>query len=203
MWNAETSNFNLFECKSSRKSNIVRTCFIVLFINCIWKGLQLITFHLIPIKLTRFFSYYCKTVEHVSLDIIANNWIMENSSYRRDWPSSSPQTNWLIWHHFKRKYFLFVFEKRPIPVTGAIMASTSRSAALPDWILFPFVVITYQFTQILSFIFSDLSRNKLTELPQECTDYFLLERLLLYNNSIRTIPDSIVYMQTLHFLDLR
>ena len=144
MRNAKTSNFNLFECKISTKSNIVRICFIVLFINCIWKGLKLITFHLIPIKLTRFFSYYCETVEHVSLDIIANNWI-----------------------------------------------------------LFPFVLITYQFTQILSFIFSDLSRNKLTELPQECTDYFLLERLLLYNNSIRTIPDSIVYMQTLHFLDLR
>ena len=51
--------------------------------------------------------------------------------------------------------------------------------------------------------FSDLSRNKLTELPQECTDYFLLERLFLYNNTIRAIPESIVYMQSLQFLDLR
>ena len=50
--------------------------------------------------------------------------------------------------------------------------------------------------------FSDLSRNKLTELPQECTDYFSLERLVLYHNTIRSIPDSIVYLQSLQFLDL-
>ena len=49
---------------------------------------------------------------------------------------------------------------------------------------------------------SDLSRNKLTELPQECTDYFSLERLVLYHNTIRSIPDSIVYLQSLQFLDL-
>jgi len=48
----------------------------------------------------------------------------------------------------------------------------------------------------------DLSRNKLTELPQECTDYFSLERLVLYHNTIRSIPDSIVYLQSLQFLDL-
>lgn len=53
-----------------------------------------------------------------------------------------------------------------------------------------------------SSFFTDLSRNKLTELPQECTDYYSLERLVLYHNSIRSIPDSIVYLQSLQFLDL-
>jgi len=48
----------------------------------------------------------------------------------------------------------------------------------------------------------DLSRNKLSELPPECTDYFSLEKLVLYHNTIRTIPDSVVYLQSLRFLDL-
>jgi Leucine-rich repeat (LRR) protein len=42
----------------------------------------------------------------------------------------------------------------------------------------------------------------LTELPQECTDYYSLERLVLYHNSIRAIPDSVVFLQSLQFLDL-
>ena len=59
------------------------------------------------------------------------------------------------------------------------------------------------FDEIFFFFWiSDLSRNKLTELPQECTDYFSLERLVLYHNTIRSIPDSIVYLQSLQFLDL-
>merc|ERR1719225_1189175 len=48
----------------------------------------------------------------------------------------------------------------------------------------------------------DLSKNKLTELPQECTDYYSLERLVLYHNFIRSIPDSVIYLQSLQFLDL-
>ena len=52
------------------------------------------------------------------------------------------------------------------------------------------------------FFLTDLSRNKLTELPQECTDYYSLERLVLYHNSIRSIPDSVIYLQSLQFLDL-
>ena len=54
----------------------------------------------------------------------------------------------------------------------------------------------------LLLFFADLSRNKLTELPPECTDYWSLERLVLYHNAIRSIPDSIVYLQSLQFLDL-
>ena len=50
--------------------------------------------------------------------------------------------------------------------------------------------------------FADLSKNKLTELPQECTDYYSLERLVLYHNFIRSIPDSVIYLQSLQFLDL-
>ena len=55
---------------------------------------------------------------------------------------------------------------------------------------------------IYFFFFADLSKNKLTELPQECTDYYSLERLVLYHNFIRSIPDSVIYLQSLQFLDL-
>ena len=55
----------------------------------------------------------------------------------------------------------------------------------------------------LCFLISDLSRNKLTELPQECTEYYSMERLILYHNMIRTIPDSVIHLHSLQFLDLR
>ena len=55
----------------------------------------------------------------------------------------------------------------------------------------------------LNFLISDLSRNKLTELPQECTEYYSMERLILYHNMIRTIPDSVIHLHSLQFLDLR
>ena len=48
-----------------------------------------------------------------------------------------------------------------------------------------------------------MSRNKLTELPDECTDFASLEKLVLYHNTIRSIPDSVAYLQSLIFLDLR
>ncbi len=56
--------------------------------------------------------------------------------------------------------------------------------------------------QIYSF-FSDLSRNKFVELPPECTSFRSLERLLLYHNSIRAIPEEVVHLRALKYLDLR
>ena len=49
----------------------------------------------------------------------------------------------------------------------------------------------------------DLSRNKLLEVPGECTRYRSMERLLLYHNTIKSIPDNIVSLASLMYLDLR
>ncbi len=57
--------------------------------------------------------------------------------------------------------------------------------------------------QFSLFFTSDLSRNKLSELPAECTDFASLEKLILYHNSIRAIPETVVCLQSLQFLDLR
>ena len=58
-------------------------------------------------------------------------------------------------------------------------------------------------TKILFLFITDLSRNKLTELPSECTDFASLERLILYHNTIRAIPDTVTCLQSLQFLDIR
>jgi len=49
---------------------------------------------------------------------------------------------------------------------------------------------------------ADLSRNKLVEVPNECTNYYSLERLLLYHNIIKSIPDNISALQSLVYLDI-
>jgi len=49
---------------------------------------------------------------------------------------------------------------------------------------------------------ADLSRNKLVEVPTECTNYYSLERLLLYHNIIKSIPDNISSLQSLVYLDI-
>ena len=49
---------------------------------------------------------------------------------------------------------------------------------------------------------ADLSRNKLTELPTECTYFPSLEKLILYHNIIKSIPDSLGCLQSLQYLDL-
>ena len=41
------------------------------------------------------------------------------------------------------------------------------------------------------------------EVPGECTDYKSLERLLLYHNTIRSIPETISSLQSLQYLDIR
>lgn len=51
--------------------------------------------------------------------------------------------------------------------------------------------------------FPDMSRNKLVELPVECTEFEVLERLVLYHNTIKGIPETVACLQSLQFLDLR
>ncbi|XP_063245064.1 leucine-rich repeat and calponin homology domain-containing protein isoform X2 [Bacillus rossius redtenbacheri] len=51
-------------------------------------------------------------------------------------------------------------------------------------------------------VFADLSKNRFVELPVEITEFYFLEKLLLYHNIIRNIPDTVVYLQCLRYLDL-
>ena len=41
------------------------------------------------------------------------------------------------------------------------------------------------------------------EVPTECTCYHSLERLLLYHNTIKNIPDNIISLNSLMYLDIR
>lgn len=50
---------------------------------------------------------------------------------------------------------------------------------------------------------SDLSRNRLSELPAEVCLFVSLESLNLYQNCIRYIPEAIVNLQSLTFLNIR
>lgn len=52
-------------------------------------------------------------------------------------------------------------------------------------------------------LITDLSRNRLCELPEDLTGFPFLETLLMYHNSLRTIPESIRGLHSLSFLDLR
>lgn len=50
---------------------------------------------------------------------------------------------------------------------------------------------------------TDLSKNKLSELPNEITRFTALEKLNLYHNVIRFIPETVMYLQCLTYLDIR
>lgn len=50
--------------------------------------------------------------------------------------------------------------------------------------------------------FQDLSRNRLTEFPAEISDFVMLERLDLYHNALRSLPDLSV-LRALQYLNLR
>ncbi|XP_037928211.1 leucine-rich repeat and calponin homology domain-containing protein isoform X2 [Teleopsis dalmanni] len=52
-------------------------------------------------------------------------------------------------------------------------------------------------------VIADLSRNRFCELPEEITTFSFLETLLLYHNSIRSIPESVKHLTSLTYLDLR
>jgi Leucine-rich repeat (LRR) protein len=56
---------------------------------------------------------------------------------------------------------------------------------------------------MVNLVIADLSKNRFGELPVEVTEFYFLERLQLYHNTIRSIPDSVVYLQSLVYLDLR
>ena len=49
----------------------------------------------------------------------------------------------------------------------------------------------------------DLSRNRFVEFPRALCSFFSLERLTLYNNAIKSIPEQIVHIHMLKVLDLR
>ncbi|XP_059352731.1 leucine-rich repeat and calponin homology domain-containing protein 1-like isoform X2 [Daphnia carinata] len=51
-------------------------------------------------------------------------------------------------------------------------------------------------------VYSDLSKNKLSELPNEITRFTALEKLNLYHNVIRFIPETVMYLQCLTYLDI-
>uniref|UniRef100_A0A452HMK4 Calponin-homology (CH) domain-containing protein n=1 Tax=Gopherus agassizii TaxID=38772 RepID=A0A452HMK4_9SAUR len=52
------------------------------------------------------------------------------------------------------------------------------------------------------FLSSDLSKNRLTEVPMELCHFVSLETLNLYHNCIKIIPDAIVNLQMLTYLNL-
>ncbi|CAF4486254.1 unnamed protein product [Rotaria magnacalcarata] len=49
---------------------------------------------------------------------------------------------------------------------------------------------------------ADLSRNRFVEFPRILCSFFSLERLILYHNAIKSIPEQIVQIHMLHTLDL-
>ncbi|XP_058789032.1 leucine-rich repeat and calponin homology domain-containing protein isoform X2 [Phymastichus coffea] len=51
-------------------------------------------------------------------------------------------------------------------------------------------------------VFADLSKNRFLELPEEVTELKFLEKLYLYHNAIRIIPESVSMLQSLTYLDL-
>ncbi|KAK9308313.1 hypothetical protein QLX08_001746 [Tetragonisca angustula] len=51
-------------------------------------------------------------------------------------------------------------------------------------------------------VIADLSKNRFTELPEEVTEFLFLEKLHLYHNAIRIIPETVAMLQSLNYLDL-
>lgn len=53
------------------------------------------------------------------------------------------------------------------------------------------------------FFVADLSKNRFSDLPEEVTEFPFLEKLHLYHNAIRIIPETVAMLQSLNYLDLR
>ncbi|XP_043481549.1 leucine-rich repeat and calponin homology domain-containing protein isoform X1 [Leptopilina heterotoma] len=51
-------------------------------------------------------------------------------------------------------------------------------------------------------VIADLSKNRFLDIPEEVTDFPFLEKLHLYHNAIRIIPETVVKLQSLNYLDL-
>ncbi|XP_054716017.1 DISP complex protein LRCH3-like [Uloborus diversus] len=64
---------------------------------------------------------------------------------------------------------------------------------------FPKIACKYD---LLDVVKVDLSKNRLSELPEEVCCYTLLEELDCYNNVIRSVPDAIIKLQSLAYLNL-
>lgn len=58
-------------------------------------------------------------------------------------------------------------------------------------------------TKYSFYFFLDLSKNRLVEVPMELCHFVSLEILNLYHNCIRVIPEAIVNLQMLTYLNLR
>lgn len=65
---------------------------------------------------------------------------------------------------------------------------------------FPKIAYKYNFSDT---IFADLSKNKFTELPETVALFSFLEKLLISNNIIKSIPESVINMHSLQYLDIR
>lgn len=50
---------------------------------------------------------------------------------------------------------------------------------------------------------SDLSRNRLCELPEELCHFISLETLILYHNGMRSLSSGICNLQALTYLNIR
>lgn len=53
------------------------------------------------------------------------------------------------------------------------------------------------------FVSADLSKNRLTDFAADICHFVALETLNLYHNCIKTIPDSIISLQSLTSLNIR
>ncbi|KAK0159236.1 hypothetical protein PV328_010142 [Microctonus aethiopoides] len=67
---------------------------------------------------------------------------------------------------------------------------------------FPKVAKTGSKYNLCDTVIADLSKNRFGELPEEVTEFAFLEKLYLYHNAIRVIPETIVMLQSLSYLDL-
>lgn len=57
---------------------------------------------------------------------------------------------------------------------------------------------------IAAFVFADLSKNKLSEFPAELGDFVMIEKVNLYHNTIRGVPESqLSELKFLRVLNLR